>query len=280
MINSEFNLYKREWLSLVFKNRNQQYGAYELRSHYGNVLSRAMAITFFAVAAFGITETVISRSKPAEEPPMKYIDVPIVPPKDNTVHEAKIKEQPKKQEAAPAKATPPVATQKYVVMTPTAEPVTEEPKALNPDMAVGPEEVKATGNTTAQNVLETGKGEGPGTGPGNGVDNNTYNIGDGIQVMPEPVGGEKAWTKFLQKNLRYPPVAQEQGVSGKVFMSFIIEKDGHLSDFTIIRKGGYGFDEEASRVLKLAPAWKPGQQNGQAVRVRYVIPINFQLAEQ
>jgi protein TonB len=282
MINSEFNLYKREWLSLVFKNRNQQYGAYELRSHYTNVLSRAMAVTFFTVAAFGITETVISRNKPIVEPVIVY-HIPIALPKDNTIHEAKPKpkEAPKRQQAV-AKPAPTVPTQRYVKMVPTDEPIKDEPKPLEANVAVGSKDVKAPSNEGIQNVLTTdnGKGTGSGTDPGPGNDDNTTYLSGGVDVMPEPVGGEKAWKKFLEKNLRYPMIAQEQGVSGKVYMSFIIEKDGHLSDITIMRKSGYGFDEEATRVLKLAPAWTPGKQNGQAVRVRYVIPINFQLADQ
>jgi protein TonB len=63
-------------------------------------------------------------------------------------------------------------------------------------------------------------------------------------------------------------------------MSFVIEKDGSLSNIKVERGAGFGFDEEASRVLKLAKAWKPGMQNGQPVRVKYVIPMNFQLADQ
>src|SRR3569832_179494 len=77
-----------------------------------------------------------------------------------------------------------------------------------------------------------------------------------LEVMPLPDGGMEGWAKFLNKNLRFPYEAQQDGVSGKVFLSFIIEKDGHLSDITVVRAAGHGFDEEALRVLKLAKAWK------------------------
>ena len=97
--------------------------------------------------------------------------------------------------------------------------------------------------------------------------------------MPEPVGGEKAWSKFLNKNLRFPDAAQDERVSGKVYINFIIEKDGSLSNLVVDKAAGHGFDEEALRVLKLAKAWKPGMQNGQPVRVKYTIPINFQISE-
>jgi protein TonB len=95
--------------------------------------------------------------------------------------------------------------------------------------------------------------------------------------MPEPYGGAAGWTKFLQKNLKYPPEASEKGIGGRVSVSFVIEKDGHLSSIMINRGAGFGMDEEALRVLKLCRAWKPGVQNGQPVRVRYIIPINFSI---
>jgi protein TonB len=192
MINSEFNLYKREWLSLVFKNRNQQYGAYELRSHYTNVLSRAMAVTFFTVAAFGITATVISRSKPPVEARQPIVDVIIVPPKDNTIHEAKKIEPVKKQQTVePAKAALPVNVQKFVVMRPTAEPIIEEPKPIDASMAVGSVEVKVAGGEVTQNVPASGTGEGKGTGTTPGIDDTPYDSSSGLEFMPEPVGGEK-----------------------------------------------------------------------------------------
>ncbi|GAB3904521.1 energy transducer TonB [Mucilaginibacter boryungensis] len=281
MLISEFDLYKREWLSLVFKNRNQQYGAYELRSHYGSTMVRAMAITFFSVAAFGITETVISRSKPIEPGPDLVRVVPVTLPDDKVYkmpekhkEAAKPKQEVKQQPPAAAK---PVSTQNINYKPVEDNKVTEDPKPVDPNIASGTVDLKVEGSpvgTNAPLVTEGVKG-----GTGTGEDNGEKGINE-VQVMPEPVGGVNAWSKFLQKNLRYPIMAQEAGASGKVFMSFIIEKDGHLSDITVMRKVGYGFDEEATRVLKIAPAWKPGMQNGQPVRVRYTIPINFQLTDQ
>ena len=118
--------------------------------------------------------------------------------------------------------------------------------------------------------------EPPGAGTDKIIEDNTVYPTSGVQIFPTPVGGEDAWNKFLSKNLRYPAEAQDAGVGGRVYMSFVVEKDGTLSNFTVERGAGYGFDEEAARVLKLAKAWKPGLQNGRPVRVKFVIPINFQ----
>ncbi len=93
--------------------------------------------------------------------------------------------------------------------------------------------------------------------------------------MPEPYGGAAAWNKFLGRNLKYPDMAVDGHIQGKVWVSFIVEKDGHLSNIVVERGLGYGTNEEAIRVLKMSPAWKPGVQNGQPVRVRYTLPINF-----
>jgi protein TonB len=168
----------------------------------------------------------------------------------------------------------PPATKVFVpfVVKIDAEVITPPPINSHLTGAIGTTAAPGTGTGTS--VLPD-QGDGGGTQPVD--DKKVYSVG-GIDVMPEPVGGDKAWAKFLNKNLRFPYAAQEEGVSGRVILSFIIEKDGSLSNITVERQAGHGFDEEALRVLKLAKAWKPGMQNGQPVRVKYDIPINFQLA--
>jgi protein TonB len=83
--------------------------------------------------------------------------------------------------------------------------------------------------------------------------------------------------KFLGSRLRYPVRARENKVQGKVYIGFIVEKNGSLSDFKVVRGIGGGCDEEAIRVLKLSPIWKPGYANGKPVRTSYTLPITFQL---
>ncbi|HEY9003516.1 MAG TPA: energy transducer TonB [Mucilaginibacter sp.] len=121
-----------------------------------------------------------------------------------------------------------------------------------------------------------------GTGPDMSAitEHNKEEVYKTVEVEPEPYGGAEAWAKFLQKNMHYPPQAAENNVQGKVFLSFIVETDGHLSNIKVERGVGSGLDEEALRVLRIAPAWKPGIQNGHKVRVMYNIPINFVLPDQ
>ncbi len=96
-------------------------------------------------------------------------------------------------------------------------------------------------------------------------------------VMPEPQGGFAGFYKFLQKELRYPDQARRMGIEGKVYIEFIVEKDGSLSNMKVIKSVGGGCDEEALRVLKKSPKWTPGNNAGRGVRVRMSLPVNFKL---
>ena len=98
-----------------------------------------------------------------------------------------------------------------------------------------------------------------------------------IEKQPEFPGGIAKFYKYLSGSIRYPKMAQENNVQGKVFLSFVVEKDGALSDIQVTRGLGSGTDEEAIRVLKESPKWNPGIQNGLAVRVKYNINVNFTL---
>lgn len=97
-----------------------------------------------------------------------------------------------------------------------------------------------------------------------------------VEKMPEFPGGITALSDYLAKNVNYPQKAREAGIQGRVFVSFIIEKDGSLDEVKVMRSLGGGCDEEAIRVVKAMPKWVPGEQRGKPVRVSYILPINFQ----
>jgi len=98
-----------------------------------------------------------------------------------------------------------------------------------------------------------------------------------VEEMPEFPGGPEAMMKFIGKNVQYPDSAKELGIEGRVIAQFVIDTAGNLTDIKILRGIGYGCDEEVVRVLKAMPKWKPGKQRGKAVRVRYNLPVKFQL---
>lgn len=100
-----------------------------------------------------------------------------------------------------------------------------------------------------------------------------------VENQPEFPGGEKALVEFIAKNVKYPPTAINYKIEGKVYVSFIIEKDGSLSNIKVMKGIGGSCDEEARRVISLLPNFIPGRQNGRLVRVQYFVPINFKLSE-
>ena len=99
-----------------------------------------------------------------------------------------------------------------------------------------------------------------------------------VEEMPAFPGGEKALLEYVFKNIKYPQIARETGIQGRVFVGFVVEPDGSVSNVKILRGIGGGCDEEAMRVIKSLPKWKPGKQRGKAVRVSYQIPVVFKLA--
>jgi protein TonB len=273
MLISKFDLYKSEWIELVFEDRNKKYGAYELRQHNGRTMVKAMLIAFISVISIVlilgllIKPAVIKAVEVFKNTPVhisKYITPPVVIPPKAIPHT-------KASVALPASS--PTAVHKFIPLV-----ITEDNRAAEPPKeidlkggAIGPIESKGSISSTPTNYTPAGP-------PSNGTE--TVTDFKSLEVMPVPYGGASAWSKFLSKNLRYPDMAIDQHIQGKVWVSFIIEADGALSHFKVERGVGYGLDEEALRVLKLAPAWKPGIQNGHPVRVQYTIPINFQLSDE
>ena len=98
-----------------------------------------------------------------------------------------------------------------------------------------------------------------------------------VEEMPAFPGGEQKLLEYVAKNVKYPQIARESGIKGRVFISFVVEPDGSVSNVKVLRGIGGGCDEEAMRVVKSMPKWKPGKQRGKAVRVSYMLPVNFQL---
>ena len=97
------------------------------------------------------------------------------------------------------------------------------------------------------------------------------------EVMPEFPGGEQAMMDFVAKNVQYPKEAMEKEISGRVLVGFIVEKDGSISETEVVKGIGGGCDEEAVRVVKAMPKWKPGKQDGKTVRVHFLLPLTFKL---
>ena len=277
MLISKFDVNKIEWLGLVFENRNQSYGAYVLRKESGNYLTKALLIASF----FFIVSTMLLPASFWWNVKEVASNITLEKP-DETIYELELIEVPKKLESL-VKLTPAASTEKFKQIEYTTPNVV-------PDQLVTTE--PPTTDALSSAVISTNTIEGPSFGLTNALAVSNLTDGDGtgveanpdvllnsggVEVLPEFPGGMAAWSKFLSKNLRYPSIAQENGVIGRVTVSFVVERNGEMSTIKVLRGIGAGCDEEAIRVIKKSPIWKPGMQNGKAVRVSYVIPIVFQM---
>ena len=102
-------------------------------------------------------------------------------------------------------------------------------------------------------------------------------IYDVVEQMPSFPGGQKKMLDYLEQNTCYPVIAEENGILGRVVVTFVVEKDGSIDNVKIARGVHPSLDEEAARVVKRMPKWNPGKQDGKAVRTRYIIPVDFRL---
>lgn len=275
MINFKENLYTTQWLDLVFQNRNKSYGAYELRKHNNETTSKALAYACILFSAFIIVPWMYGLITP--------VSVITVPDSSDPIEVTLTRIQEEKTIIPPshtAKPEPPKSVQyTRMVVAPTVPDNVEPPSQLEIEQAViGPETIAGTKGAEINPItLSTGNTEG--TGIAEPVSENTIFTLDAIEKYPQFPGGAEAFSKYLSRHLRYPGAAAEKGIQGKVLVSFIIERNGELSNIKIVRSIGGGCDEEAMRVLAKSPKWSPGIQNNQQVRVAYNIPINFRLPD-
>lgn len=273
MANFASNLYKSEWTDLVFKNRNKTYGAYLLRAESSSITLRALLFTVPAFVLMIAGPGIYKRLSPEEVLPVETsrpVEIADIRPVER-----------QKEKIEPPKAEPELKKVKMVKLTANVavvkDPVAEPPMLEDiKDAVIG--QVTQAGEATKASVAPVVS-----SGNGNGievpeVDNKVYDA-IGVDQFPEFEGGMSAWAKFIQRNMRYPSMAQENGTQGKVFISFVVEVDGSITDVKLLKGIGNGCDEEAMRVIKKSPRWKPGQQNDRKVRVRYNMPLSFQLSE-
>jgi protein TonB len=260
----KLDLFKRQWLEIVFEGRHKGYGAYELRASNPKTTARAMiigAVIFsFAIAAPMIYDMLPDMSDADANTDVKITTVKLPP-----------KEKPKENLPPPPPPPPKVDQVKFVKpVVAKAEEVVEDPPKIEEikDKKIGAETIK--GDPDAELSVEP-----VGTGQVTEEDNGIYNLA-GIELKPDFPGGMDKFYKFIGKNYQVP---EEEGLKGKVFVSFVVEKDGSLTDIKVIRDIGFGTGKEAMRVLKSCPRWNPGEQNGKKVRVLYSLPISIQSAE-
>lgn len=248
---------------IVFEHRNKEYGAYELRKRYNKHMNTAFII---AISVF-----VISVSIPAI---MDFLDT-LAPIEADTNVELTLVDAPpldKDVPPPPPPPDPPPPVQETIKFTPPV--VTEEP-IDEKDIPPPQDEIKVQVGTETKEG--TGDIELPTEGDGKEEVEAPQQIFTIVEQMPEFPGGEEKLFEYLGKNIKYPSMARENGITGTVYVTFVVEGNGEISDVKKLRGIGGGCDEEAMRVVKAMPAWKAGKQNGKSVRVQYNLPIKFTL---
>jgi len=265
----KLDLIKNQWIEIVFEGRNKLYGAYELRKSNRKTSMRALIIGS-VIFSLAISAPLIASYLPEGGEDIA-IDKKIVtvklPPKK--------KVEDVKNLAPPPPPPPRVDQVKFVKpVVAKAEEVTEEPPKIEEikDKKIGSETIK--GDPNAELRIEEA-GAGPVVQEVIEEDTSVHSLA-GIEQKPEYPGGIEKFYQFVGKNYQAP---EEEGLKGKVYVTFVVEKDGSLTDIKVVRDIGYGTGKEAIRVLNKCPKWIPGEQNGKKVRVLYSLPITIQSAE-
>lgn len=273
-MSAKLDLLHGSWIENVFQGRNKSYGAYELRKNSGKRTLVAFvigAIVFTFLVFIPVISKFISDSMPEEDTTLdeKVVLVNIAeppPPIEEPIVVEPIVQKQTQTNVDIQKFVPPVIVEKRNVQEEVAD-VTEIKKSGSETIKAkeGGEVVLDGTQSEIKNDVEV-------------VEENPNQIYTSVQVLPEFPGGMAGFAKYVQKNYRVPEV--DSDISGNVFVNFVVEKDGSLTDIKVVRDLGYGTGKEAIRMLKGAPKWKPGIQNGKAVRVSYNLPIRLVIKSQ
>ena len=280
---AKIDLYDPKWVDMVFAGKNKEYGAYQLRKGTSGRNIKALLILVIAAALVGgFLAWKVIEQKQAEEQ-QAYMEA---------MELAKLQQQAKKEEKKKEQVKPkiepkkeiPVAreTQKFTApVIKKDELVKEENQVkqmdkLDEKVAVGTENKEGVKDRTVEAVRSEIAVAAPPPPPAPKPEVATK-VFDVVEEMPSFPGGNAALMSYLNSNTKYPVVAQENGVQGRVIISFVVERDGSISDVKVARSVDPSLDREAQRVVKSMPRWTPGKQNGQTVRVKYTVPVVFRL---
>jgi len=276
---AKVDLIDNGWVDLVFEGKNQQYGAYQLRKNTGkrnvwallSVLAAAIIVWLIVIANVAIQnamrenqsiDTDVELSKLAQKKETKV-------ERKEEVKKIEVEQKVVEKVKSSVKFTAP-EIKKDDEVKPEDEIKSQDDLAKT-NTAIGTFDVK--GNDEAEGVVlkanEVAVDEKP--------KEEETKVFDVVEQMPEFPGGPAALMKWLSDNIKYPAVAEENGIQGRVVCTFVVERDGSVTDVQVARSIDPSLDKEAIRVLKKMPKWIPGRQNGSAVRVKYTVPVTFRL---
>ena len=280
---AKIDLYDPKWVEMVFAGKNKEYGAYQLRKGTSGRNIKALLILVIAAALVGgFLAWKVIEQKQAEEQ-QAYMEAMELAKLQQQAKKEEKKKEPVKPKIEPKKEIPVAReTQKFTApVIKKDELVKEENQVkqmdqLDAKVAVGTKDEEGVKDRNIEAVRSdiAVAAPPPPPAPKPEVSNKVFDV---VEEMPSFPGGQGALMSFLSSNIKYPVVAQENGVQGRVIVSFVVERDGSISDVKVARSVDPSLDREAQRVVKSMPRWKPGKQNGSAVRVKYTVPVVFRL---
>ena len=274
---AKIDLISNEWADLVFQGRNKVYGAYQLRrgTSKRNIVSMIFVAAVAAVAYLGLAAynsyQEAQKAKFEAEMEASLLDAKKEAKVEKKTVTPKVEQVQKVEKVKSSIAFTPPVIRKDSEVKPEEEMKTQD-ELKETKTAIGAFDVKGNddaGGTVLKAVEEIAAPEPP------KHEEEQNKIFEVVEQQPQfPGGSVNGW---LADHIKYPVVAAENGISGRVVVQFVVERDGSVSQVRVVRGVDPSLDKEAQRVISSMPKWIPGKQNGQAVRSRFTVPVTFRL---
>ena len=261
---SKIDLIDNSWVDLVFEGKNHSYGAYRLRKNTGK---RNLASIIIVLVAIVVIMAAVWAKIAIEN---------AMPKKVAITTDVELSQLAKKKEAKVERKEPVKIEMEQKVVEKvkssvkfTAPVIKKDEDVAKTAVAIGSFDVK--GNDEAAGEVLKAKEVIAQEKP---VEEKVFDV---VEQMPQFPGGDAALFEYLSTHIKYPTIAEENGVQGRVIVTFVVERDGSITDVKVVKSVDPSLDKEASRVVAGMPKWIPGKQNGSAVRVKYTVPVTFRL---
>jgi len=274
----KIDLIDNSWVDLVFEGKNQNYGAYVLRKETGKRNVKALV---WVLIGIGIIFAVAYANLAIQNAMKQNVTV------DTDVELSKLAQ---KKEAKVERKEPVKVEVEQKVVEKVKSSVKFTAPEIKKDDEVKPEDEIKSQDDLAKTNTAIGTFDVKGNDEAEGEvlkakeviadekpKEEETKVFEVVEQMPEFPGGQAALLKWISDNIKYPTIAEENGIQGRVVCTFVVERDGSVTDVQVARSIDPSLDKEAVRVLKKMPRWNPGKQNGSAVRVKYTVPVTFKL---
>lgn len=277
---AKIDLIENSWSEMMFENRNKEYGAYVLRRQTGrrNVLSMLIVLlVFIGVVVFMVAKNAYDEYQASHQTMDQVTELSALTQQKK---EAKVeRKQVMKQENVEKVVEKVKSSVKFTA------PVIKKDDEVKPEDELKSQDELMSSKTAIGSFDVVGNDEGGEVLKAKEViaqepvkpKEEEQKVFDVVEQMPSFPGGMGALMNYLSQNIKYPVIAEENGIQGRVICTFVVERDGSITDVRVAKSVDPSLDKEAQRVVKSMPRWIPGKQNGSAVRVKYTLPVTFRL---